>query len=109
VDQYHGVVREAGAFLAKRPDSKYRADVTFLLAQAYETWWSTSQDVGEEMAEWDKAREGAEAARERAVELYQQIVRAEPTSDYARYANFVLPRLRLRVDTNQSRFVCINE
>lgn len=105
-DQFHGVVREASAFLSKRPDSKYRADVTYLLAQAYESWWSAS--LGNSgMAEPEKAREGAEAARKRAVKLYEEIVRAEPTSDCARYAKFALPLLKLRVDTKQNRFLCI--
>ena len=99
-DQFHGVAREATAYLSKRPDSKYRADVSYLLAQAYEIWWSEGQKYD------DKAREGAETARRRAVELYQQIVRAEPTSDRAHYAKLVLPWLMLRVPTDQRRFLC---
>ncbi len=99
-DQFHRVASEAAAYLSKRPDSKYRADVSYLLAQAYEIWWSEGQKYD------DKAREGAETARRRAVELYQQIVRAEPTSDRAHYAKLVLPWLMLRVPTDQRRFLC---
>jgi len=106
-DQYRPVVRAATAFLSKRPDSKYRKEVTFLLAQAYETWWSASQAVDDPYVDAESAREGAEAAREHAVELYEQIVRTEPASWRAREARSALPRLKLRIDTNQRRFFCI--
>jgi hypothetical protein len=114
-DQFRIVIQQGLVFLEKHSSSPYRLDVQFAVAQAYETWWSLSQAlrpqerVDEEEPDADPAQyqKGAEAARQKAVEVYEQLLQAAPQSDYAVYARRVLPRLKLGLDTGQRRFYCI--
>lgn len=109
VDPFREVVRVGSSFLAKRPDTKFRLEVAFRLAQAYETWWSVSQaSENDEYVQRAVAQVGAEEARQRAVELYTEIVQLQPESEHARHARFVLPRLRLGIDTNERSVMCMS-
>ncbi len=51
------------------------------------------------------ARE-AEAARERAIRYYREVVRLDPDTPQAADALRRLPRLELGLDTGQRRFFC---
>ena len=92
------------------------------VAQAYETWWSLSkapksedyvnefgEELGEAYSDGDPAKyqDGAEAARQRAIAFYEQLLQTVPQSDHAAYASRMLPRLKLGFDTGQRRSYCI--
>jgi hypothetical protein len=51
--------------------------------------------------------QGAEDARKRAIELYGQILREAPHSDFAEYAKPTLARLQSKRDTGQRQYFCI--
>ena len=107
-DQFRVVIEQGEKFLAAHPESSRRFDVLFAVAQAYETWFSLSRASEHgEYVESSRYQEGAEAAREKAVADYEQMLRLAPESDEAAYARRRLPRLKLGIDTNQRRFFCI--
>ena len=120
-DQFRTVIQQGLQFQEQHPKSSYLLDVRLAVAQAYETWWSLSQvptaaeyaaEYGEEFAEkYSDAnpaeyQEGAEAARQKSIAYYEQLLQAAPQSDHAAYSRRVLPRLRLGLDTGQRRFYC---
>ena len=120
-DQFRTVIQQGLQFQEQHPKSSYLLDVRLAVAQAYETWWSLSQvptaaeyaaEYGEEFAEkYSDAnpaeyQEGAEAARQKSIAYYEQLLQAAPQSDHAAYSRRVLPRLKLGSDTGQRRFYC---
>ncbi len=121
-DQFRAVIQQGIPFLEKYPNSPYRLDVQLAVAQAYETWWSLSkapksedyvnefgEELGEAYSDGDPAKyqDGAEAARQRAIAFYEQLLQTVPQSDHAAYASRMLPRLKLGFDTGQRRSYCI--
>ena len=114
-DQFRAVIQYGLPFLEQHPKSPYQLDVQLTVAQAYETWWSLSQapaPTGEEYSEnvvAQQYQEGAEAARQKAIGYYEQLLQIAPQSDHAAYARRVLPRLKLGIDTGQRRFYCFYE
>lgn len=106
-DLFRTVITESGRFFNRHRTGPYRLDFLFDLAQAYETWWSLSQArPDDEYVVAANYTPGAEAARLRAIELYQQIAREAPKSDFAAYAALMVPRLRFKRDTGQYRYYC---
>src|SRR5229473_7139029 len=83
-DSFRTVIQHGEEFLSNRPKTAHRQDILFMLAQAYETWWSLSLVPELNREEGDPSpvayREGASAARERAVAYYDEIVEASPES-----------------------------
>src|SRR6266436_5521704 len=79
---FRTVIQQGEEFLSNRPQTVHRRNVLFLVAQAYETWWSLSLVPEQDREEGDPSpaayREGASAARERAVAYYGEIVEAAP-------------------------------
>lgn len=107
-DQFREVIRHGEEFLARRPQSHYRKDVMFAVAQAYETWWSLSKaHVQDGYVDRFKYLNGADAARHKALRYYGQILQLAPGGYEADYARLRLPRLKLGIDTSQRRFFCI--
>jgi len=107
-DQFREVIREGEAFLTRRPASPARADVAFMVAQAYETWWSLSQASPEDgYASPARYQAGVATARQKAIALYNEVLSRAPASAEAAYARRVLPRLALGFATNQRRFFCV--
>lgn len=106
---FREVIEKSETFLKLHPDSAYRQEVLFHLAQAYETWWSASQaPPSDSYVQAKDYTAGAEDARKRAIGLYEQILRdTPPESDSSFYARRVLPRLKLGVDTFERRYYCI--
>lgn len=104
---FRDVIREGEAFLTRRERSPRRLDVVFALGQAYETWWALSKTEEDVYANPADYREGAEAAREKAIRHYEAVVRGAPDSPEAEFARRQLPRLKLRIGTAQFRFYCI--
>jgi hypothetical protein len=101
------VIPKATEFLDRRQGSPYRLDVRFALAQAYETWWSLSKAAPDAYVDPPLYAEGAEQARKSATDLYEEIASKAPESPLASYARRRLPRLKLRLDTQQRTFFCI--
>lgn len=107
-DLFRTVVAESGRFFNRRRNSPYRVDFLFDLGQAYETWWSLSQaPPNDEYVAAANYTSGAEAARLRAIELYRQIAREAPKSDFAAYAARMLPHLQAKRDTGQYPYYCV--
>ena len=108
-DQFRTVIQQGLQFQEQRPKSPYLLDVQLAVAQAYETWWSLSQaPTGEEYSDVEPGRyqEGADAARQKSIAYYAQLLQTTAQSDHAAYARRVLPRLKLGIDTGQRRFYC---
>jgi hypothetical protein len=84
--------------------------VVFLVAQAYETWWSLSLVPEENREEGDPSpeayRAGAAAAREKAIGYYSEIVAANPDGVEANCSRKPLALLKANEDTRQRRFYC---
>jgi hypothetical protein len=101
-DQFRTVIPQGLLFLEKHPNSPYRLDVQLAVAQAYETLWSLSQAPARTESEDEystvepaKYQEGAGAARQKAIAVYETLVQTSPHSDAAAYARRQLPRLKL--------------
>jgi hypothetical protein len=119
-DQVRPVIRHGEGFLAARPRSARRLEVMFLVAQAYETWWSvgllpeckTGKGPGceqEENEEVDPSsfRLGASTARGKAIAYYKRVLRLAPASPEGQDARRRLPLLESGKNTNQRRFYCV--
>jgi len=107
-DHFVVVIEQGENFLReRRPSRLVHRELLLLLAQAYETWWSLSRATADNyVPDHRKYQDGAEAARQRAIEYYEQVLRQAPETDLSAYAMRHLPRLKLQVDTNQRRFHC---
>jgi hypothetical protein len=109
-DSFHTVIEHGEAFLSNRPKTAHRQEVLFLLAQAYETWWSLSQVPEQNQEEGDPPpaayRAGAAVAREKAIAYYGEIVEAAPESSEGTCSRKPLGLLRENQDTHQRRFYC---
>ena len=110
LDSFHAVIDEGELFLSNRARTPHRGDVAFLLAQAYETWWSLSLVSEENREEGDPPpaayRAGAAAARERAIAYYSEIVATAPDGVEANCSRTPLSLLKENEDTHQRRFYC---
>jgi hypothetical protein len=119
-EQFRTVIEQGKKFLAANPSSPLRLPVTYLMAQAYETWWSLSEwsscspviDLGPSpcRAALASARyqSGAEAAREQAIANYEALLAADPSTYGTPALRRRLARLKLGIDTNQRQFYCLN-
>jgi hypothetical protein len=110
LDSFHTVIDEGELFLSNRARTPHRRNVAFLLAQAYETWWSLSLVSEENRAEGDPSpaayRAGAAAAREKAIAYYSEIVATAPDGVEANCSRKPLALLKESQDTHQRRFYC---
>ena len=112
-DYFRTVIDKGEAFLAARPESRWRKEVVHTVAVAYESWWSIARAPADDgivahipyTRRAANARE-AERARLRAIEYYRELVRIAPDSPEAAAAQRRLPRLELGLDTGQRRFFC---
>ena len=107
---FRGVIQQGESFLRAYPETALRKEQMYHLAQAYETMWSLSQakpgDTTAEGSRVDKA--SGERGRLKAIELYDELFRISPESPEARAGQFVLPRLRLKLDTGERKFFCFS-
>jgi hypothetical protein len=109
-DAFRNVIREAEQFLASRPNSSHRLDVEFAAAEAYETWWSLSHaplvSDNEDDPSPQAYREGAEAARAKAIAYYDEVARTAPDSTQTKCSRRSLEMLKQNQDTHHRRFFC---
>jgi hypothetical protein len=107
-DQFRLVIEHGQSFLRAHPNTPLRSQILLFVAQAYETWWSLSlASANDDYADRRQYQDGASAARLKAVENYDELLRRGDAGDLQVYARLALPRLRLGVDTNQRRFFCV--
>jgi hypothetical protein len=109
-NSFHTVIEHGEEFLSNRPHAAHRQDVLFLVAQAYETWWSLSLVPERDREEGDPPpaayRAGSAAAREKAIAYYSEIVTAAADSVEANCSRKPLDLLKKNEDTHQRRFYC---
>lgn len=107
---FQTVIQRGEKFLSQYPETPFRKEQIYHLALAYDTWWSLSQaDKGDPTAmgvEVDK--KSAEAARKRAIELYEELLRIAPGSAEAQSGTLRLPRLKLGLSTGERAFFCFS-
>jgi hypothetical protein len=109
-DAFYKVIEHGEEFLSNRPKSAHRQEVLFLVAQAYETWWSLSLVPEKSQEEGDPPptayREGASAAHDKAISYYGEIVGAAPDGIEANCSRQPLGLIKENQDTHQRRFYC---
>jgi hypothetical protein len=109
-EQFREVIRQGETFLRQRRSSPQRGAVTFLVAEAYATWWSLSKETRVDMSDYVDAKQyqnGAEDARIKAIAYFEQVVQLAPETKLGEYARQVLPALREREALDTYRFYCI--
>jgi hypothetical protein len=112
-DVFHDVIEHGEAFLARHPSTQFRKEVLFTLAVANESWWSVARAPADDgwvsgipYPRKDLNKPQAAAARERAINYYEEIVNLAPQSPEAASAMRRMPRIKLGLDTGQRRFFC---
>ena len=110
-DQTREVIRQGESFLRQRASSPYRGVVTLLVAEAYASRWSLSNEpAGSDMSAYvdpKQFQEGAEAARIKAIGYFEEVVQLAPGTSFSRYALEVLPPLRDQQILDNYRFYCV--
>jgi hypothetical protein len=110
-NQTHEVIRQGESFLRNRPGSPYRAVVTLLVAEAYASWWSLSNEPkGSDMSSYvdpKQFQEGAEAARLKAIHYFEQLPQLVPGTKFSEFAQQVLAPLREQQALDNYRFFCV--
>lgn len=71
-DQFREVIKHAEIFLGNYPRSEVSDSVRLELAHAYETWWNLSRTEPDPSFNPEPYKAGADAAKEKAIELYRQ-------------------------------------
>lgn len=71
-DQFREVIRHSEGFLMKYPQSEVSDSVRLELAHAYATWWNLSRTEPDSSFSLEPYKVGADAAKEKAIELYRQ-------------------------------------
>jgi hypothetical protein len=110
-DQTREVIRQGEAFLQHRPSSPYRGAVTLLVAEAYASWWSLSNEpAGSDMSGYVDPKhfqEGAEEARIKAIGYFEEVLQLAPGTKLSEFAQQVLPPLRKKQVLDNYRFFCV--
>jgi hypothetical protein len=107
-DQFRAVITNGEQFLRDHPQTSLQPRILLLLAQAYETSWSLSlAGDNDDYVNRRNYQAGAAVAHEKAIGLFEELLRLRNGGDPAAYARLALPRLKLGIDTAQRRFFCI--
>ena len=110
-NRFRDIIRLGENFLRDYPQTQFRKEQVYHLALAYETEWSLSKaqpdDPTAEGAQVDS--ESASAARTKAIDLYEELVRTAPGSPEAQWGQLRFPRLNLGLDTGERRFFCFSD
>ncbi len=104
------VIKQGENFLREYPDTPFRIEQLYHLALANETWWSLRQaELDDQTAQGAKVdRDSGDRARNRAIELYEGLLRTAPGSPEARAGQLSLPRLKLELGTGERAFFCFS-
>jgi hypothetical protein len=104
---FQNVIRKGEEFLERRPGSPHAARVRFLIAVAYESWWSAHRaPAGTYVESPERLPPGGGKARERAIALYEATIRDLPGGEESLVAERQLPRLKLGLNTAQRAYYC---
>ncbi len=110
-DQTREVIRRGEEFLQKHPASPYGASVTYLVAEAYASWWSLSQTRSASgLADYvdpKEFQEGADAARLKAIEYFERLPALAPGTKFDKYARAAAESLRDKEILQEPRFFCV--
>ncbi len=104
------VIQQGESFLNTYPDTAFRKEQIYQLAQANETWWSLGQAPSDDITAIGTrtTKASSEQARQRAIELYEQLLQIAPGSAQAQSARLALPRLKLKLDTGERSYFCFS-
>jgi len=107
---FREVARQGEEFLRDYPETSLRKEQMYHLALAYETWWSLSKAAPDDPTAADASvgKTDAEAARKRALGLYEELERIAPESAEARAGRLRMTRLKLGLDTGERSFFCFS-
>jgi len=79
-DQFREVIKRSEKFLSDYPQSEVSDSVRLELGHAYATWWNLSRDEpNPPYSSPETFRVGADAAKRRAIELYQEYLNGQKT------------------------------
>ena len=110
-DQTREVIARGDEFLQKHPASSYRTAVTYMIAEAYASWWSLSQTRSNSgLADYVDPKvfqEGADAARLKAIEYFEKIPPLAPGTKFDKYAQAAAESLRNKEVLQDPRFFCV--
>ena len=101
------VIQRGEEYLAKHPKTEYRAELEFMLAAAYETWWSLALAPPDDVYVTKSYSAGAAQARQKAITHYEAVVAIAAEARMTLYAKRHLPNLKVGADTNQRWYYCI--
>ena len=104
-DHFRVVITRLSPFIVKYPHSPVTPSLTLELARAYETWWSLANNARPDYEDAKMYKNGAEDARQKAVELYKHYLASNEDED----ARNRLSLLELKRSTGHTRFYCIND
>ena len=112
-DQTREVIRRGEEFLQKHPASPYRAAVTYLIAEAYASWWSLSKiNPNSPLAEYvdpKQYEDSADAARLKAIEYLEKLPALAPGTKFEKYAQAAVESLRDKEILKEPRFFCAGD
>jgi len=110
-DETREVIRRGEEFLQKHSASPYRAAVTFLVAEAYSSWWSLSKmDGNSGMGDYVDAKDfqaGAEGARRKAIAYFERLTAIAPGTKFDQSARLAAASLREKEVLEVPPFFCV--
>jgi hypothetical protein len=104
---FASVIQRGEEFLSKHPGTEHGADLEFMLATAYETWWSLSLAPADDIYVTRNYSAGAALARQKAIAHYEAVVAKAADARMTLYAKRHLPNLKVGADTSQRWYYCI--
>lgn len=84
-DQFRMVIKHGEAFLAKYPDAEVSNSVRLEMANAYATWWNVANMEPDAYTIPEHYKTGAQRAKDRAIELYEQYLSTQQAPDPKTY------------------------
>jgi hypothetical protein len=78
-DQFRQVIKHGETFLRDYPQSEVSDSVRLEVAHAYATWWNLSRAVNPPDFNPDSYKAGADVAKQKAIDLYQQYLSRQKT------------------------------
>ena len=109
VDNYHSFIERLDTLVASPADSEVKTTAQFLEADAYSDIFVLAHGFGKENADSTKFLPEADAAKVKAVALYQAALATDTTSRLARGGQLALDRLVSGQPLQYVRFFCLGE
>lgn len=104
------IIPPAEEHLKQYPDSRIRARVLLVLAQAHETGWNAGRvSPHDPYVELERFREDAPAHRKKAIHYYSMLLEEYPSHYFAEAARIKLRWLNMGLSTNRKYYYYIND